>query len=515
MMLRAQLKSMPLRIRLVIFLGPLLALIIGLSYEYRHLKKTFHDEVSLATHQIETKVNAFEVALEGFANFLAISEDISDKEIRAYTQGVRRIFPELYMFEIASYVDKEGREAFEEMMRWKGYSNFSIHGFDYKESRQVTQLGQQPFYYVIRFIDPESPMNDEVLGLDLASTSDVLINTMQRALKAPQPIASRPFRLLEGGKGYVIYRPAIATAEFKTYQDSGKSVDFAMLVIRGNDLLPQWLKQNTDYHVTLSYTHKDAEEITEILIDPSVSNVAFHMSSFEAIVPINSESQPFLLKLEKLICLSSLNWLTIAGFILTGGVVSLLLGMRLNKDHHLKLIENREKKKLYQQANFDSLTGLPNTNLLMDRAEQAILKAQRSERTVAICYLDIDGFKKINDSWGHEAGDKLLKDVAARLVKALRNVDTIARIHGDEFVVLLPELNNSSELEGIKAKILSVFSRPFTISSLSIKLSSSIGAASYPQDGENLEELLSKSDRRMYIHKHRLKEASGVEEVEY
>ena len=164
-----------------------------------------------------------------------------------------------------------------------------------------------------------------------------------------------------------------------------------------------------------------------------------------------------------------------------------------------------ERDKLYSQANFDLLTGLPNTNMLMDRAEQAIRMAERSGSIVAICYLDLNKFKVVNDTWGHDAGNELLIQIALRLKQALRAEDTVARIHGDEFIILLPEVNKLSAWDyNIPDKLLSIFEQPFYVAGQALHITGSFGVASYPEDGRDLESLLGVSDKRMYVHKHEL-----------
>ncbi|GGK57088.1 sensor domain-containing diguanylate cyclase [Amphritea balenae] len=514
MMRNLKLRKSPLHVRLILLLGPLAALILAFQIELYQLEQNFGRQVDAATYEISTKVNAFEVALEGFANFLAVSEKTNDKAIRAYTQGVMEVFPELYMFEIASYVSKTERRSFEKMMHYKGYFNFRIHAFDYDNSRQIIAIPEQDYYYPIRFIEPETAETEAVLGLDMARTSDVLIATMMQSLSAPRPIASRPFTFLEGGKGYVMYRPVVQPVSNNSVKHQITNPDFAMLVIRGNDLLPAWLKESRDYRVTLSYTTIHAEDVAEALIDPvRTDNQSFVLQTYSRTVQIDNESQPFRLMIEKDINLYSFNWINIFGVLLIGIVFSSYIGFGLNLSHRRKIQAEKERERLYNQANYDVLTKLPNINLLMDRADRAILMAKRSGSSVAICYLDIDRFKRINDRWGHQAGDDLLSQLADRLQRVLRAEDTVARIHGDEFVVLLPKITNDKVLGQVQNKIMSVFDQPFTVANNSIQVKGSFGTATFPRDGTTLEQLLNTSDRQMYIHKKQNKEHQAEEKA--
>lgn len=146
----------------------------------------------------------------------------------------------------------------------------------------------------------------------------------------------------------------------------------------------------------------------------------------------------------------------------------------------------------------DPLTGLPNRNLLQDRTRQAIARAQRQHENFALLFLDLDRFKEVNDSMGHASGDALLIDVAKRLATCVREEDTIARIGGDEFVVLLHGPAQANQVKTVVDKILRALRKPFQLSSRTISMTASIGSSLYPADGQNIESLLEHADTAMY-----------------
>lgn len=150
------------------------------------------------------------------------------------------------------------------------------------------------------------------------------------------------------------------------------------------------------------------------------------------------------------------------------------------------------------QAHHDSLTGLPNRILLDDRLEQAIALAERLEHLVAVCYLDLDRFKPVNDEFGHMAGDWLLKQVAQRLRKILRATDTIARVGGDEFVLVLPTLHDRQSGEAMAGKVVEALREPFFYNEIELRIGGSVGVAFYPADGDNPVVLLACADEAMY-----------------
>lgn len=156
------------------------------------------------------------------------------------------------------------------------------------------------------------------------------------------------------------------------------------------------------------------------------------------------------------------------------------------------------EQKLEYQASHDMLTSLPNRVLLVDRIEQAIQHSMRHKQRFAVLFFDLDRFKLVNDSLSHKIGDELLCLVAKRLLELVRKVDTLARIGGDEFVMIVPELKKEESILTISNKILQSFKQPFTIENREIIVSTSIGISLYPTDGKTVSTLLKKADLAMY-----------------
>ena len=156
-------------------------------------------------------------------------------------------------------------------------------------------------------------------------------------------------------------------------------------------------------------------------------------------------------------------------------------------------------------AHRDELTGLPNRRLLKDRLLGAIAHADRDSKSVALLLIDMDDFKKINDSFGHSAGDQLLCQVAQRLTKCLRAVDTACRYGGDEFVVIFSELGGREAVEAVIAKVRECLQSPYRIGGRDMNVTASIGHAVYPEETRNEHELINRADADMYKVKTRRK----------
>lgn len=164
----------------------------------------------------------------------------------------------------------------------------------------------------------------------------------------------------------------------------------------------------------------------------------------------------------------------------------------------LKLTQGRLEK----MAHFDDLTGLPNRVLIADRMRQAMLRVKRSSQKLAIAYLDIDGFKEVNDTYGHDVGDRLLTVVAERMQSSLRECDTLARLGGDEFVALFADLDDAPVSLGLVQRLLVAAAQPVEIDGQQLQVSASIGLTFFPQEQETeAEQLLRQADQAMYLAK--------------
>ena len=149
-------------------------------------------------------------------------------------------------------------------------------------------------------------------------------------------------------------------------------------------------------------------------------------------------------------------------------------------------------------AMHDALTGLPNRRLLMDRLSSSIAHARRNKSAMAVMYLDLDGFKEINDTLGHDAGDTLLKLVAARLAAAVRQEDTVARMGGDEFVIGLWEFNPAEGVAKLVTKVIQAVAQPYRIQDREVSITASVGVGIYPQHGDAVETLMKSADLALF-----------------
>ena len=180
-----------------------------------------------------------------------------------------------------------------------------------------------------------------------------------------------------------------------------------------------------------------------------------------------------------------------------------------NSVHHRVLIfsditqRKASEEIILQQANFDSLTGLPNRRLFHDRLAQEIKRATRSNKQLALIFLDLDHFKEINDTLGHDMGDILLKEAAQRLKASIRDADTVARLGGDEFILILSDLHSVESVERVVQVLLQKMSQPFQLDDKTVYVSASLGITFFPKDATKAYDLLKHADQAMYDAKNK------------
>ncbi|MFA5242293.1 MAG: diguanylate cyclase [Sulfuricella sp.] len=159
------------------------------------------------------------------------------------------------------------------------------------------------------------------------------------------------------------------------------------------------------------------------------------------------------------------------------------------------------KDKLESMAHYDALTGLPNRALFFDRLGQAITQSKRSQGQFALMFVDLDGFKAVNDTFGHDTGDALLKAVSEHLLECVRESDTVARMGGDEFTIILRAIRGQEDAAHVAEKILATLSHPYHLLGHECRIGASLGIVLYPRHGKNAEDLLSQADNAMYAVK--------------
>ncbi|MGO4382261.1 bifunctional diguanylate cyclase/phosphodiesterase [Pseudoduganella sp. RAF53_2] len=215
-----------------------------------------------------------------------------------------------------------------------------------------------------------------------------------------------------------------------------------------------------------------------------------HNGMFERLVKITTEGGVFHEEAQNAMPQLNAEWLAWQVVGVEGGVVAIV------RDISERM---RNEARIVHMAHHDTLTGLPNRSLIADRLQQAVLQAEREGQSVLVAFIDLDSFKLVNDTLGHNAGDELLKVVAGRMVDCVRRNDTVGRFGGDEFVLILPHVDECpSALVPLLEKILTAVVEPIVLEGQKMQVSCSIGASVYPRDGRDADTLMMHADMAMY-----------------
>lgn len=448
--------------------------------------------------QLREKLRANEAVLYGFSAFLgAIPRD----DLLAASQYARSIlerYPHIYMLEVVRRVSRSDLAAFTQQMRRKWQRNFEVRRFDYRGERQWAPLPDKARYYPIILAEPESEASRQIIGLDIDSLSG-LRSALIRSEKQGTPSVSEPFRLVEGDQAYVLFRPIQSpSGEAKSGGLMGDTT-YALMVVRARDLMPTSTALNPAVGHTASLIVGGST--TELFahtpsLPPPVGSGLFAPLRIER--SLDDLSQSITLSLERRIGIGDLSGIGLVTVALASMFsLTMLLGYAgsLNQRERRREAELRTIEHL---ALHDQLTGLPNRFLLLGRLEQVLTTAQRHGTKLAVMFLDLDGFKPINDRFGHHAGDAVLREIGWRLRQCIRDCDTVARHGGDEFVVVLTDMREAGDAASVAEKILLAVAEPLEIEGEILHVTTSVGIAIFPDTGSDAETLLRAADAAMY-----------------
>ena len=470
--------------------------IVIIRSDLQDAERSFQDNVARLYNQISDSIRINETVVEGFAASVEAIGGNNQQKIRTYAREMLRRFPHIFMFEIAEKVSSKNKAKFEARYRKDIFPDFKIRKFGYETDRNWHHEKDKAFYMPITFMEPFPEGSRKVLGLDLTSNR-FFVDSLRKSAKLHIPVATDPFTLVEGKLAYLIHRAIGSKVDH-----SGLDERYVMLVILARSLFKENLDKFPACNITLYHSdfRKDDNKgylANHVAVKSGVlESMLFPLLSFRE--PLDSRTQPFILSVDYQTGWNVLNWWLLA-ILYIAGVVSFLSAMKYAKIYHQsEIVKMETADHLFYLANHDSLTGLANRNLLLDRLQHALSQAERNGTKLAVLFLDLDEFKSVNDSYGHATGDRLLCAVTERLRACLRTGDTLARLSGDEFVLVLENVESVDNVYNAIEKIEKAFEGEFIINNAERKITISIGFAIYPDDAVTQHELLEMADRRMY-----------------
>lgn len=449
--------------------------------------------------RLNKEMVANEAILRGFAALFGVVGRTEPEKAARYVRQVIGSNSQIFALEIVQKVEKDELDAFVAGKRRDGLPSFAVKSFSYDSERKWETPGDKPLYYPIVFMEPMPPGSEDVLGLDMDSVP-LLGQAMNESLRRRSPVASHPFRLVEGNLAYVVFCP-IERAD----QDGEDRLLVSMVVDALKLAMPDRLPLFDGG--TLLVHHRDFrpdDRAGQLLAISGKGRSLIETMLFPDFVyarPLATMGEPFALVVKRQAGWSDLNLGLLTLLAVLTLVSSLMLAAYLRARRIGQILEVENQKRLWQLANHDALTGLPNRMLLMDRMLQRLAHARRQGRRLAVMFIDLDEFKQVNDNWGHEAGDQLLRFVAERLRASVRADDTVARMSGDEFIVLIEDVESQETIEAVRHKIRQALAEGFAIEGQPIPVRASVGVAMFPEDGDNPDALVKQADLRMYADK--------------
>lgn len=484
----------------VVFIGVTAGLII--NSDLQSANSRFDQYNSQLIANISSRALIAETTLETFASTLHPGEPLDYPSVGRIADKLLDRYPFLYMLEVADKVGHDQRQQFEQQLA-SVYPGFKIRFFDYANDRQWKEAPKSTDYFPIIFQSPYYAEKGNVIGLDLNS-SEVLIEAMKYSKNLNAPLASRPVLLVENKLGYIIHRKIDSDKQ----QAATDTARYALLVVLAKDIfaIPSYVPERFSF--TLKHGLFDRDESDDnILIGANMEQTRSLAASFlpqlqywknlSSLIP----SQPFILETRWQLHPGDFSIKTLSALFVLMLLIPFFIQHYAKRYFDDRLGRMESDGELYKMANFDTLTGFANRYHLLEYLDKNIQKADRLGTTFCLLFMDLNDFKKINDQYGHAAGDFALKTFSETLKPNIREDELISRYGGDEFVLITDNHLNPVDASHLKQRINVLFRQTFQWKTHQLKISPAMGCAIYPHDGSNAQQLLDVADKRMYEDK--------------
>lgn len=474
-----------------------------LKSETQRRETRFAEYVQNISGIVRNQLDTNEAVLAGFSAFLQ-AVDQSDNEAAArYAAAVMSAYPHLYMLEAARAVPLAEQSAFEAMLRRTWRPDFTLKDFPTLTRQPARHQAFLRETWPVLFMYPVLAQANAIYGVRL-ETVDYLSYALARTYNNPKPVVSPVFTMYEGGDAFILMQ---SVSRPERVRESSRpnffgSTMVALLLVRTGSLLDAVIHANVDPQVNIRAVLQTAAGTESHVFATGRGQGGFvdrfFLPLLEEQVEIHSASQPMTLLFERQLRLAEvLSGQTLLLLVLLGASFILIPLLLIRHFKALERAEVEHQRSTYL-ATHDVLTDLPNRYLFADRFDQALTHWKLDRVAFAVLLIDLDHFKDINDHFGHEVGDQVLRALASRMLGATRTGDTVARYGGDEFVVLVTDLDDPENAEIKASKMLEAIGQSIITSAGEISLSCSIGIALCPLHGQTLDTLLKAADQAMY-----------------
>ncbi|MFP5505517.1 MAG: putative bifunctional diguanylate cyclase/phosphodiesterase [Gammaproteobacteria bacterium] len=429
------------------------------------------------------------------------SEEVTREEYNAFLEKLIPLHPDLHGIEWLPRVRDAERAAFEAAARAEGFADYRIT--EETADRSLVPAQRRAEYFPVLFAVPHDT-NRRAMGFDSYSQGDNG-NLMDRSRDTGEILATEAFVLVQDPErrlSTVIYRPVYDNGQRPTTVAERRAhlLGFVVVLLRIPDFASHSVAGIEDTGLDWMIVDATAPADRQLLhVQPSRTRTAAidmpadgDLGEPVVSVPLRLPGREWAIRYSPAPAFSAhfgtdRDWLVLAMGLAATAVLTFYIAARVRRAVELERLARR-----------DYLTGLPNRALLSERLGHALDIARRDNTQIALLFLDLDRFKHINDSLGHTVGDHMLEQLAGRLTQALRAEDTLARMGGDEFVVLMEHVQNEREAALLADRLIQTLADPVEVNGMLLYLTASIGISLFPQDAGSAEALISNADAAMY-----------------
>lgn len=479
----------------------MLSALAALSIASRTLlgaEQQFNSQLQQVTEQLKQRQLTNETVLDSYATFSALDHSGETRQKHPFVLQLLRRYPQIIALAHLERVPISQQADYEQRLRREYGRAYRLHAF---QGGEKPAPGQEA-YFPLMFAEPQSTANLQLVGWDAWQQSQ-LRDALDETMNSGRATLSRQLNVPQGQTAYALLR-GIDTRQSGGVQDLLPK-HFALLFIRADSLLPSDL--NLPVGMELSIRHRDDPQqppdglALRLGADHASAMERLLFPKLEATQQLGGSNQPLILTLrwqQGWAQIGLFEWSVWLMLCLLLGIGLAAAGYSFVRSSNLR---RQRENQLFHLANHDRLTGLANRNLFYDRLQHAISRVDRNGKRLALLFLDLDRFKPVNDTYGHVVGDRVLQLIAARIREVVRDEDTVARIGGDEFVILMEDVESNREADKVAERLKQAIHQPYQVDYHRIMVGVSIGTAYYPEDGLLIDELLAVADRKMYGNK--------------
>jgi len=477
------------------FIFSILSIVLSLSIDFQAVNADFKSDVMQVDRLFSQQVNSLETVLISLAGLHHASDDLNLAELSSFAEDMLKAYPFIGTIMGIERVATENIQFFEQRMHKQGFISLQFKSLNGFYNKQIP-----PFYLPINFIEPMTPLSAKLLGLDIRSLAQ-MSSVTEYAINTGKVSASAPLVLSDSKKTVLILFKALYLGRYPPESIAARAAMFdGFVAIKIN--IEHFMSYLTLPMYDLSSQFNSVKE--NILPDNKneILSFNFHFMSLSFAKYFKQYEQTYLLTLRRPLSTQMINkWQMLTIWSLA---MILLLFMLLI------LAKRRESEdKIKHLAYYDSLTSLPNRASFKEQLLSALKNSMNNNYSGAVLYMDLDEFKRINDTLGHDIGDELLIQVSNRLLKHMRHSDSIqinhfktndsvTRLGGDEFTILLTHIKDRKAVADIAARIQKNIEQPFNLYNHKVYVTSSIGIAIFPGDGNDSDLILKHADTAMY-----------------